>query len=377
MTYLQKLSTAFAFILALFIVGPTAANASTVVRTGDAVSIAEEQAIEGDFYSVAGKINISGEIKEDMVAAAGEITINGAVDSNAFLVAGRAEIHGTIGDDLRIISGNTTIADPVMGDVLVIGGSVDILSTASVAGDVLIFAGNVVIEGSVGGDILGTVGTLRIDAPVAGDVDVTTTQLTLGDRANIAGSVRYVSEELVVRSPNATITGDMVRNDPVLPGSQQNIQSALIPMLVLLFSILVWYLVSRKSLEAVVGRSLTKSPRPVLLGLATILFTPVAFVLLFLSMIGTLISFVLLLGYLLFIVLGIIGVSAVLGQLLVNVFNRPGKHVTLLSIFVGVISVTVLMLFPFIGQVALLILVIVTLGSIVDLLLRPNKEEQK
>lgn len=377
MTHSLKISTTSIFTFVLFMLGATTVSASTVVRAGDAVSIAEEQVIKGDLYSAAGKINISGEIKEDVVAAAGEITINGTVGSNVFLVAGRTEMHGTIGDDLRIISGNTTIAEPVMGDVLVIGGSVNILSTASIAGDVLVFAGDAVIEGSVGGDVFGTVGTLRIDAPVTGDVDVTVTDLTLGDRANIAGSVRYVSDQLVVRSPNAIVAGDMVRNDSALPGSQPNIQSALIPLLVLLFSILVWYLVSRKSLESVVNRSLTKSPRPVLLGLATAILAPVAFVLLFLSMIGTLVSFVVILGYLLFMVLSLIGISAVLGQLLVNVFNRPGKHVTLFSLIVGVISVAVLMLLPVVGQIVLFILIIITFGSIIDLLLLPDREEEK
>lgn len=360
----------------LFLQSVSLVSASTVVRSGEAVSIAEDQVIDGDFYSAAGKVNVSGEIKEDMVAAAGEITLNGTVGSNVFLVAGRTEIHGTVGDDLRIISGNTTIAEPVMGDVLVIGGSVSILSTASVAGDVLIFGGDATIEGSVGGDVLGTVGTLRIDAPIAGDVDVTVTQLTLGDRANVTGSVRYVSEQLIVQSLNATVAGDLVRSDPVLPGSQPDIQSALIPLLVLLFSVLVWYLLSRKSLDAVIGRALTKSPRPVLLGLATAIFAPVAFVLLFVSMIGTLVSFVVLLGYLLLMVLGVIGIAAVLGQLLMNTFNRPATHINLLSIVVGVIAVAVLMLLPVIGQIALFVLMMITLGSMIDLLLRPNKDEE-
>ncbi len=370
MTGLQRHSFLFFVTIVLTIALTSVAQASTVVRTGEAVSLTEEQFVEGDLYAIAGKINISGSVSEDLVAAAGQIVVNGSVEDNAFLVALKTDIHGSVGDDLRIISGDATIAEPIMGDVLVIGGSVHILSTASVTGDVLLFVGEATIEGSVGGDVLGTVGTLRIDAPIAGDVDVTVDQLVLGDRANVTGSVRYVSEQLLTQSLSATVAGEMVRSDPVLPGSKPTIKAALVPLLILLFSVLVWYLVSRRSLALVVNRAVTKSFRPFLLGVAVIFFLPIAFTLLFVSMIGTLVSFALILGYLLLLILGAIAMSAVLGQFLLNVFNRPNQQLSLLSVVVGVVGIAFFMLMPIIGQVALLLLLIITFGSIVDLVIK-------
>lgn len=345
-----------------------------MVRSGESVSIGSDQIIEGDFYGAAGKVHISGEVTEDAILAAGQATINGPVGNNAFLIAGRAEVHGTVGDDLRIIAGEITLAEPVMGDVLVIGGTVNILSTASISGDLLIFAGEVVVEGSVGGDIFGTVGELRINAPVTGDVDVRVDRLTLDDNARIEGMVRYVSTEAAVKSLNATVVGDMARNDPVLPTSANNAREVLMPVLLLLFSVLVWYLVSRRTLDLVIERALVKSPRPIFLGLAALLFTPLVILLLFVSMIGTLVGFAVLFGYLLMITLSMVGIAAVLGQLLMSAFSKPASQSSLVSLLSGVVAIALLILLPVIGQITLGILMIITMGALVDLLVRPVKK---
>lgn len=372
MTYITKLISALGVFVFFLSIPVSSVEAKTVVRSGDTVSIAEEQIIEGDFYSAANIINVSGEVKQDIISAAGQININGSIGNDALFFAGRTDIHGTIGDDLRIVSGEVIIADPVMGDVFVIGGKVNILSTASISGDVILYAGQVTIEGSIGGDVIGSIDKLRIDAPIAGDVDVTVTELTLGDRANIEGSVRYVSNSLVIQSLNATVAGDLVRSDPVFPGRDMNIRNSLIPVLVLFFSILVWYLVSRRTLNIVVNRAIIRSPRPILLGLGTLMLAPFAGVILLMSMIGSLVGLVILFGYVLMITLSIIGLVAVLGLLLMRAFNQPTSGLTLISLAVGLIGVSLLMLLPVIGQLLLFILMLVTLGAIVDILIRPT-----
>ncbi len=360
----------FSLVLLVALSTPVAAEASSAVRTGLAVSLIEEQRIEGDLYAVAQKINISGVIAEDLVAAAGQVVINGAVEKDVFLAALKTEIHGVIGDDLRIISSDTTIAEAVEGDLLVIGGTVHILSTASVVGDVLLYAGDATIEGPIEGDLVGAVGTLRIDAPITGNVDVSVEQLSLGERAAVAGSVRYVSEQTLTQSLGATVTGEIVRNDPVLVDAKPTIRATLVPVLVLLFSILVWYLVSRRSLTMVVNQAVMKSVRPLILGFVTTIFLPLVFSLLLVSVIGTLVGIAFMFGYLSLIVVSLIGVPAVFGRLLMNIFNRPSQQVTLLSLVVGIIGVALCMLIPLIGPMVLLALMIVTFGAVIDVLIR-------
>lgn len=356
----------------LFLVTVDVARAENVVRSGNEVSISEDQIINGDFYSAGGKVSISGEIKEDALIVGGQVTVNGPVGSDVFIFGGRVDVHSTIGDDLRVVAGEVTIAEPIMGDVFISARTVSILSTASVSGDIILLAENVSIEGSVGGDIIGTVSNLKIDAVVEGDIDVKVGQISLGDRAEVLGSVRYVSTQLITQALNSSVEGDLVRSDPVIPVKDATLRTVLTPLLILLFSVLIWYLISRSTLNKISKRALVVSPRPALLGLVTLFFAPLGIAILLISVIGTFVGVVALFTYALLVLLSFIGMSAVIGLMLMRVFNQPNAHLSLLSLVVGVIGVSLLSLLPVLGQLIILLFIIITLGAMVDLLIRPS-----
>jgi len=358
--------------LALFVTSTQIVQASSVIRTGDTVSIAGDQVITGDFYSATGKINLSGTVEGDAIVASPQITVNGSVNEDATLFGGTVDVYGTIGEDLRIISGETTIAEPVMGDVLVVGGVLTILSSASVAGDVILVTGQATIEGSVGGNVLGWSGNLRIDAPVAGDVSVTVNTLTLGDKANISGSVQYVSRELAVQAQGATVEGGLVRNDPVVPVVETSIRSAMIPVLIILFSVLAWYLISRKSLTIITNRAVSRSFRPVVFGFASVILVPFAIAILGASVIGMLVGFALFFLYALLFTLSVIAIPAIVGQIIMKVFNQPSTQPTLLSLVVGVVAVVLISMLPIIGVLILISVMVLAIGAMIDWLTRSS-----
>lgn len=342
------------------------AQANVIVRTGETVSVAEDQDITGDFYAAASIINISSKVEGDLVAAGGRVTTNGEVTEDVLVIGGSVDVHSPVGDDLRVVGGEVVIAEPVTGDVFVIGGSVSILSTASVGGDVLVFGGDVEISGPVGGDILGHSGTLRIDGAVAGDVNVTTNSLTVGERADIGGSVTYVSSQLVERSPAATIGGDLLRNDPVVISAPSNFKNILVPVLVVLFTVLVWFLIARRFLEKVVMSAAARRPRPVLIGLGTLLLAPFAITILMVSVLGTFVGIITLFAYILLILVSIVALMPLAGHLILKVFNQPTTEVTLVTLGAGVVTVFLLMIIPVIGPVLIFGLFILTLGALVD-----------
>lgn len=346
-------------------------DAKTVLRSGENISISEDQAIEGDFYTAANSVNVSGSVTEDMVAAGAEITINGSVGKDALFISGRTDVHGTVGDDLRIISGEVTLAEPVGGDVFVLGGKLNVLSTATISGDLIIYAGQATIEGLVEGNIIGSVEKLRVDSVVKGEINVAVNELILGDKANIGGNVSYVSESLLVQSLNATVAGNVLRGDPIIPTGNSNLKAIVAPALILLFSALAWQLVSRKTLTLVVERSLGSALRSLITGFVCILLVPLAASLLMISMVGALIGLVLLVAYILILTLGLIAFSVVLGKIIFSSLNKSKEEINLLTIAVGVIGTVLLVILPVLGQLIILFFVIGTFGSIIDLLLRP------
>jgi len=356
----------------VFLVAPALVLADTVIRTGETVSIDSDQRIDGDFYSAASILNLSGEVSEDMTAVGGKVTLNGNVGKDALFVGGSVDVHGSVGDDLRIVGGDVILAEPVTGDVFVIAQSITILDTASIGGDLIIYGADAEVSGSVGGDIVGNVETLRLDAPVKGTVDITTKQLTIGERADIGGTVRYLSAETLTRSPSAKIAGEITRNDPVkeetnLPGAK----AVLIPVLMVLFSALVWYLVARKLLTAIVDRALVRGIRPVATGFITFFAAPVIIVILTISVLGTLVGITAFAAYLFATLLAIVSSAAVLGQLIVKLYKKELSPLSPLTLCIGVAAMTLLAVIPVFGLIALVGLFMITLGALVDLVLHP------
>jgi cytoskeletal protein CcmA (bactofilin family) len=372
----MKYSKTIIFLAILAVLAPSVSLASSVVRTGETISIEKDQKIEGDFYAASSVLSISGEVAEDLVSIAGRNTLNGKVGKDALMLGVSVDVHGAVGEDLRIIAGDVVIAEPITGDVFIIADTVKILSTASIGGDLIVYGGTVEVSGSVGGNIIGSYESLRLDAPVAKAVDVSTKQLILGDRAEITGHVRYVSSEELVRAPSAKIGGEVTRNDAAKETEEKaSVRHLAIAGLIVLFSVLAWFMVARSLLVRVVERAVTRSIRPFLLGFITLIAAPVIFVVLTISIIGSLVGISGLLVYLVVLITSFVGMTAVMGECILSQTKKKKSlavEVTPYSLVVGAIAVTLLVAIPFIGPIVLLGAFLVTVGAIVDLILRPT-----
>lgn len=351
---------------------PSAAFASSVVRTGETISIEKDQKIEGDFYAASSVLSISGEIAEDLISIAGRNTLNGVVGKDALMLGASVDVHGAVGEDLRIIAGDVIIAEPVAGDVFIIADTVKVLSTASIGGDLVVYGGTVEVSGSVGGNVLGNYESLRIDTKVAKGVDVTTGQLVLGERAEIAENVSYVSATQLTRAQGTKIDGEVTRSDNVKDVDEKaSYKLLLICGLVLLFSVLAWFLIARSLMAKMVERALVKSVRPALLGFITLVAAPVVFMVLTVSIIGTVVGVAGILLYVALLIIAFVGMSATLGTLIIDkLAKKKAQVVTPYSLIAGVVGIMVLVLIPILGPIILFVLLLVTLGAMVDMVLR-------
>ena len=163
--------------------------------------------------------------------------------------------------------------------------------------------------------------------------------------------------------------GDLVRSDPIIPQSSEYSWSWVIPGLMLLFSSLVWFLVSRKTLNVVVDRSVEGILKHSLVGFVFLLMVPVAVGMLLASMIGLMVALPLLFGYLLFLTLAIIGLVPVIGRYMMVAFSKPESVVTLLSLFVGAVGFGLLSMIPVIGALALMFIMLIVIGTLIDALI--------
>ena len=351
--------------LLLICLVPSVASAETVLRTGESVSVETNQVIEDDFYVGAGTVSMSGKVSEDMYAVAGSATINGEVGKDLTILAGSAQVHASTSDDVRVVAGEVVIAERVGGDVFVIGGLLKILSSATVAGNVFFYGGEAEINGAVGGSVLGTADRIRIDTTVDGDVDVTTAySLTLGDRANISGDVRYVSADEIIRAQNAVVEGEVVRNTESTQPSRLSLGDRLLPLFVLLFATLSFYLIFRRELLFVTKETFDSVAKAGLVGAGVLLGGPLIVLLLFVTQLGVLVGLILLLALLLGFTLSLVLMNVLAGNLAARLFSRRAE-MNVWWIFLGTAIVDILIFIPIVGPFILFVLFTITLGGLV------------
>lgn len=362
--YRKGALVALSVMMLVTLLFPLFVHGQTVLRTDETVSVDADEVVEGNFYSIGSRISVSGEVTEDWIAAGGSVTGNGQFLKDVLLAAGNVQMHGSTTDDLRIISGDAVIADYVGGDVVVVGGTVEILSSATIEGDVLIYANDVVIAGSVGGDVIGRYGSLRIDSVVDGSLDVYARELTLGNQANVMGDIVYESPQELRRAQDATVEGDITYREVIAGISvRDRIQNAVMPMLILVFSTLTFFLIQRRRFEAVVEHTIERPILFSLVGVGITLVTPVLIVLLFASVLGSLIGVVVASLYLFLLTVGAVLAVPFLGLFLSRYALQRSK-IDLLSIGVGAIVLYGLLIIPFIGISVALVILFVTVGGL-------------
>lgn len=353
----------FIFIFALLFIPSTVWGAS-IVRTGEMVSIAPDQVVEDDFYGMGNTVVVTGDVTSDLLALSADMTVNGKVGSDMTVATGRLDIHGSVGDDVRVFAGEVLIAGEVKGDLVVIAKTLNVLPTAKIDGDLMFFGTDADIAGVVGGDIFGNNERMRVDADVKGGIDVTTTSLTLGDKAKIGAGVTYVSANELVRAQNAQVTNDVVRNDPVISDTDTDIvKNIVILFLITSFASLVWYLFFKGFLQRIVINSRTNVLKNALIGFGVLFLLPIASTILILSTLGSILGILFLVTYMCLLVVSFITLSVVAGAIIARTSINSGE-VSIPFILLGAFSVNALFYVPVLGPIILIGLLLITLGAV-------------
>lgn len=350
---------------------PSAVMAETVLRTGSDVTVNAEQIIDGNYYVSAwfGDTAMSGVVEQDMVAVGSSVTVNGEVKEDLHILGGTAHVHGPVGGDVRIVGADVIIGGTVGGDVVVLGGTLSILSTATIGGDVFFFGANGELSGVITGSLYGSAEQFIINGEVQKKVDlVAPAGLRLTDRAVVAEDVRYSSRVPLQRNPAASVGGKVVEN-ATLPAEQDTTKTALTVYLVILFTTLSLYLIFRREVEAVAMRTEGSWALSGLIGLGVVVLLPVLSMVLVLTVLGAVVGVMSLLLTLLLIITGIVLTPITVGALIGRQLFKE-KHLTQLSIVIGVCTLFLIGLIPGIGPIMVMMFVLFTIGEVTKALYR-------
>jgi len=383
---MKKIYT-FSLVLGLLLIS-FSASAATLKAGKESYRLSGGESIADNFYVNAARVFISGVVEKDLFTAGGNIIVDGSVGGDANLGGGSIDVLGPIGDDLRMGGGNISVSNSVGGDLLVGGGMIFIYSESKISGDALIGGGKVVIDGDINGDLLVAADDLEINGTISGDVKARAGKIFLGDKASIAGSFNYKSKEEAKIASGAVITGETNFSKLKRPTSREwnskdssksfemvtVISVALLGLLahfikllaLLLVAVLVVWFYQKES-EVVVKHTLSNFWWEVLRGLGILVITPMAIVLLFISLIGVYAGMFALLAYVAFLIASGLYAGITFGGLLYKKFSKTKEvEVSRLSAVVGIVILSFVKLIPILGWLVYLVFFLATLGSLVE-----------
>ncbi len=202
--------------------GATGAGAAGAERlasrtAADVVLVAEGDVVADDLYAAGQVIIINGTVEGDLLFWAGNrLEINGEVTGDVTGVAGRARINGRVGGSVRVAGWDVATGGEVAGDMFGVGWRV--AAAGTVGRDVLAWARNLAAAGETRRDIAGQAwGTALLSGRVGRDVEITVDRLRVTSGAEIAEDLVYRSPRPADISPQATVGGNLIRRNPLLP----------------------------------------------------------------------------------------------------------------------------------------------------------------
>lgn len=373
----------FAAILFIAAVPLTAVNAS-VFEAGKSVTIPKTELEADNLYLAGGQVTFSTTAQKDIVAAGGTVIVGGQVYGDALLAGGNVMVLNDVRGDIRAAGGQVHISGLVGGDVLAAGGSVTIEPGAVVAGDVMVAGGAVDIEGTVNGQVSAYGGNVTVNSTIAGPVSIKAGKSVMfGEKAVLGNGVSYAAPAEAIVVPGAKI-GDNVtflKQGANMDGrSLRGIFFAILGFLfvakfiAILVAALVMVLVFGSFSQTLSERTLAHFWKKTLVGFVTLIVTPVAIVLLGITLIGIYLAMFLGLVYLMALVLASVYMCVLAGGIL-SKWIRKDIRADWKWTILGTVAVFLLTFVPIVGWMIDFFLMLAALGAVTLSIHRDAKEK--
>jgi len=334
-------------------------------RYGDLVTVASGEVIDGDLYVAGGTIIIDGTINGDLIAAGKTIRVNGPVNGSIIAAGGTVNINGEVTHAVRVLGETLNISGTIGRDLLVAGGEVSLASTAKIGSDLLLGAGTALIDGLIKGDINSGVESLTIasTASIQGKLTyISENEANIHSGAQIRGTITHqlpdVKERLAVGTHKLPNVGERLLTGIGLWGK-------VIGFLMTLVLGIIIILLAPRRVKAVTESIRTRPWTSLGWGAIILIFTPIAALIVCITIIGLPLVLITLVLYIIAIYLTQLFVGLLIGQLIIGSSRRVETRAALVgALTLGLAILSLLRLIPYLNFFIGLATVLFGLGAI-------------
>jgi hypothetical protein len=227
------------------------------------------------------------------------------------------------------------------------------------------------LAGTIGRDVESLGNSFTTTAKIGRDLDVTAPQVSLGGGATIAGMFMYVSQNDASVDSGAAIAGKTEHKQPPKEQTEAQVVSPAAYLSSVVFSFSSFLLIGAALLVAAprlvrtTTASITKSPFGTLgAGFVGLILPPVAAIMLFITIIGIPLGFVLLMGWIISLLIGMVFSAHVVGRMIVQKlkWQDPWEHFA--SLVLGLFVLFLAALVPYVGGFVMFLAIVWGVGAL-------------
>lgn len=322
-----------------------------------------------DLYLAAKEAVIDGVITRDLCAACQRYIVSGEVLGSINSASQYATIRGTVGNSVRAFAQNLAVDGLIGNSLFAFASDIQLGRTCRVANYAALFGGQVSMAGEIGGNLFISAGDVIISGKIAGDLDVRADKITIVQPAEITGTIKYKSKEEIKIDSGVVIGGGIERITPG-PGEQDNEGGINWPARIILFlcalatGLLIVTIFKHHTFHAVDHLS-KKTLASIGIGFVALCVTPIAVIVLLITLIGIPAGIMVLFAYTVFFYIAKIYVAVVLGRLILQAFQKAAVPKVGWSLVVGLICLTIIFMIPYLGKLVYFLTVFAGMGAII------------
>lgn len=310
---------------------------------------------EGWYLVAAEQVILNGTVNGDAYIAAGRVEVHGTINGDLLVAGGDVEIGGVVTDDIRVAGGNVRLNGSVGKNVSAVGGNIIVSPAASIAGGLLVAGGSFVLGGTVQKDLRAAVGTVDITGSVGKNVNVVGGRLMVARGAKVGGDLNALlsqkdRSEIAEGAVKGAISLKQREEHPArilgLPKGTFWLKTFWVGSLYL--TGLIFFLLSRRYFAEYGSLTVTRVGRSLLWGLAIVIITPIAVLLLCATVIGIPLGLMLLALYLTVLYLSQLSLGLTAGMRLFG-SNVESGWILYFAFMVGTLIFQGLSLVPYLG----------------------------
>jgi len=321
--------------------------------------------VEDDMYVAGRRVEVVADVQGDVVVAGQFVSIDHVVAGDVLAAGETVTIRAQVKDDVRAAGRVVSVAGPVAGHVLAAGEIVDIAPAVAIGGWAWLAGQEVNMAGKVAGELKVIGQTVIVSGEIGSNVEIMAEEIRITDGARIGGDLIYRSNREPDIADGARIAGDTIAR-PLPYEEPEGKGAGVVFLIALLVAAVVYYrLFPVFSMAGVDG--LRRSPLAALgVGVTVLLAMPFIILLLFITVIGGLVALPLLAGYLVSLLLGLLGGVIFVGDAGLRLAGRAetaGTGMRALSVAVSLAAILLLQLVPVLGTLLTFVVFVCGFGA--------------